>query len=150
MLGHHHFKHPVPNELPEPCITSLPQPPIGYEPDEVTEGTPHIISDIIIIIIIAWGCPQPRCPRCHLPPSCATPSTGLPSGSSQFCSQGTHQAQHLSAHPSRSSPAGPGGVSRATGDRRDFSPKTLLSLCLSTSLLLKSCTSPTKSRARRE
>lgn len=50
------------------------------------------IINYIIIIITAWGCPQQRCPCCHL-----LLSTQLPSGSSQSCSQGTHQAQHLPA-----------------------------------------------------
>lgn len=51
-----------------------------------------IINYIIIIFVIAWGCPQLGCPCCHLPLS-----TQLPSGCSQSCSQGTHQAQHLPA-----------------------------------------------------
>lgn len=72
------------------------------------------------IIIIAWGCPQPRCPCCHL-----LPSTRLPSGSSQSCSQGTHQVQHLTDHQDTQAGAAlqPLEVSEKQGGRRDFSPK---------------------------
>lgn len=109
------------------------------------------IINYIIIIIIAWGCPQPRCSCCHL-----SPSTQLRSGSSQSCSQGTHQAQH---HPAPwGTQAGadlqllevsaePGGTEGISLPRP---AQVLLSRCLPTSLFLKSCTSPTKSRARRE
>lgn len=33
-----------------------------------------VVTYIIIIIIIAWGCPCPRNPHCHLPPRPVSPA----------------------------------------------------------------------------
>lgn len=61
-------KYPVPNELPEPSITSLPRPPIGYEPDEVTEGTLHHHHHLLHHHH-RLGMPLPQGSPCHLPPA---------------------------------------------------------------------------------
>lgn len=77
MLWQQHHQTPVPNEMPEPSITSLLRPPIGHEPDEVTEGTlrhHHLRHHHHHL-----GMPPPReYPLQPAPPSLASPSTWGP------------------------------------------------------------------------
>lgn len=112
----------MPNEQLEPCITSLPQPPIGYEPDEVTEGTLHHHQlhhhhlRHRLGMSPAWVSLMPPAPQ-HPTAIRVQPvlQPGHPPGPALPSSLRL---------PSRSSPAAAGGVSRARGDRSDFSPKS--------------------------
>lgn len=102
-----------------------------------------IINYIIIITVIAWGCPQPGCPCCHLPPSTQR-HQGAASPAARAPTRPSTSQQPCSPWRCQQSQGGTEGISlpRPT--------QALLSPCLPTSLFLKSCTSPTKSRAGRE
>lgn len=94
-------KYSAPNEMPKPCITSLPRLPIGHGPDEVTEGTLrhryhhhhhrlHCLGMPLLSAPIAGAVPGPAlavpCPEGvqHKDPSV------LPTPSGEPCSLGKH------------------------------------------------------------
>lgn len=146
-------KYPVPNEVPEPSITSPPQPPIGHELDEVPREHCVIIT---YIIIIAWGCPHPRGPYCRLPPSLTSPwgPVRLLPGPSQPCGPGCPPQPAppgSPGNPGRGSPAAPGGVRRSGGQKGPLSqglPGPCHPFASPHPSFPRSCISPTEFRAQ--